>query len=256
MNYNIDLIELVSKLAPIQQQLGFEKDGNNVILRAKEVATKIAYKLVAPVTYFDYPGQNLRFYEYKRFMSFFNIFNNPNKDASLSDQPVLDANLTDSGEVYDLIIKSSKGKQQFTYRAAVAGSIEEPNFNGVNLPSVDASLSLSEAQIEHLQKMIKLIQNNDDKSGIRIEAENDILKVSFLNMATSDSYEIEYKLDAPVTEPFKFVADKDSIMLIPPANYTLNICSRGLIVFHMEREDAIDLNLFISKQKVTALSRA
>ena len=26
MNYNIDLIELVSKLGPIQQQLGFEKD--------------------------------------------------------------------------------------------------------------------------------------------------------------------------------------------------------------------------------------
>ena len=76
MNYNIELIELVSKLAPIQQQLGFVKDGDSVILRAKEVATKIAYKLVAPVSYFDYPGQNLRFYEYKRFMSFFNIFNN------------------------------------------------------------------------------------------------------------------------------------------------------------------------------------
>ena len=243
MNYNIELIELVSKLAPIQQQLGFVKDGDSVILRAKEVATKIAYKLVAPVSYFDYPGQNLRFYEYKRFMSFFNIFNNPNKDASLSDQPILDANLT------------SKGKQQFTYRAAIPGSIEEPNFNGVNLPSIDATLSLSEAQVEHLQKMIKLIQNGDDKSGIKINAVNDILKVSFINMATSDSYEIEYKLDSPVSEEFKFVADKDSIMLLPPANYSLSICSRGLIVFHMDREDAIDLNLYVSKQKVTALSR-
>ena len=255
MNYNIELIELVSKLAPIQQQLGFVKDGDSVILRAKEVATKIAYKLVAPVGYFDYPGQNLSFYEYKRFMSFFNIFNNPNKDASLSDQPILDANLTESGEVYDLIIKSSKGKQQFTYRAAIPGSIEEPNFNGVNLPSVDATLSLSEAQVEHLQKMIKLIQNGDDKSGIKINAVNDILKVSFINMATSDSYEIEYKLDSPVSEEFKFVADKDSIMLLPPANYSLSICSRGLIVFHMDREDAIDLNLYVSKQKITALSR-
>lgn len=255
MNYNIELIELVSKLAPIQQQLGFVKDGDSVILRAKEVATKIAYKLVAPVGYFDYPGQNLRFYEYKRFMSFFNIFNNPNKDATLSDQPILDANLTESGEVYDLIIKSSKGKQQFTYRAAVPGSIEEPNFNGVNLPSIDATLSLSEAQVEHLQKMIKLIQNGDDKSGIKINAVNDILKVSFINMATSDSYEIEYKLDSPVSEEFKFVADKDSIMLLPPANYSLSICSRGLIVFHMDRKDAIDLNLYVSKQKVTALSR-
>lgn len=250
MNYNIDLIELVSKLGPIQQQLGFEKDEDNIVLRAKEEATRIAYKLVAPASYFEFPGNALRFYEYKRFKSFFDIFNRSNKDAELSDTPILDANLNSAGEVMDLIIKSTRGKQQFTYRTAVEGAIEDPNFNNIKLPSVDAELTLSQAQIDHLQKMIGLIQDKTEKSGIRFQFTGTIMKISFINMTTSDSYEIEYDLTQPVSEDFTFITDKEGILLLPSAEYKLSVSNRGLLAFHMNREDAIDLNLYISKQRV------
>jgi hypothetical protein len=248
MNYNIDLIELVSDLSPIQQQLGFEKEDDKIVLRAKEESTKIAYKLIAPVDYFDYPGQSLRFFEYKRFKSFFDIFNYSTRKDETS-TPILDANLSDRGEVVDLIIKSTKGKQQFTYRTAIEGAIENPEFNNIVLPSVDAELILSQQQIDHLQKMINLIQDKGEKSGIRFQFEGSTMKVSFINMTTSDSYEIEYDLINAVKESFEFVTDKEGLTLLPSADYKFNICARGLMEIHMNRDDAINLNLYISKQK-------
>lgn len=247
MNYNIDLIELVSELSPIQQQLGFEKEEGNIILRAKEESSKIAYKLVAPESYFDYPGKFLRFYEYKRFKSFFDIFNYSIKKDETS-VPILDATLNDEGEIVDLIIKSAKGKQQFTYRAAIESAIEKPRFNNVKMPSIDAELFLSQQQIDHLQKMINLIQDKNEKSGIKFNFVNDKMIVSFINMTTSDSYEIEYSLINPVNEEFSFSTDKDGIILLPSANYKFIISSRGLMEIHMQRDDEINLNLYISKQ--------
>lgn len=251
MNYNIDLIELVSRLSPIQQQLEFVKDSeiNAIVLKAQEENKKVAYKLIAPVDYFDFPGKSLRFYEYKRFKNYFDIFNKPNKDEALADVPMLDSAVNDSQDVYDLIIKSSKGKQQFTYRMAAEGTIETPTFNGVRLPTLDAKLNLSQLQVEHLQKMIGLIQDSKEKSGIKLEAEGEYLKVSFRNITTSDSYEIEYKLETPVEKEFTFIVDKSSLLLLPSADYELEICNRGLIQFHMIREDDINLNLYVSRQK-------
>ena len=77
----------------------------------------------------------------------------------------------------DLIIKSTRGKQQFTYRTAVEGAIEDPNFNNIKLPSVDAELTLSQAQIDHLQKMIGLIQDKTEKSGIRFQFTGTTMKI-------------------------------------------------------------------------------
>lgn len=250
MNYNLDLIELVSRLAPIQQQMEFTKDDCAVILKGQEENKKIAYKLIAPADYLDFPGEGLRFYEFKRFKNYFDIFNRPNKDETIADVPVLDTEVNDSGAVRDLIIKSSKGKQQFTYRMAAEGTIETPTFNGVKLPSVDAKFSLSQAQIDHLQKMIGMIQDSKEKSGIKLEAEGEMMKFSFRNITTSDTYEIEYKLDTPVETPFTFVVDKEGLLLLPSADYELEVSARGLIQFHMLRDDNIDLNLYISKQRV------
>ena len=69
-------------------------------------------------------------------------------------------------------------------------------------------------------------------------------------MTTSDSYEIEYDLTQPVSEDFTFITDKEGILLLPSAEYKLSVSNRGLLAFHMNREDAIDLNLYISKQRV------
>ena len=256
MNYNIELLDLVSDLAPIQQQLKFSKDSDgNIFLAAKHIDKKVVYCMHCPGEYFEFPGTAVRFYEYKKFKSFFDIFNNPDKDEALSEHPVLDANLNESGEVYDIIIKSSKSNQQFTYRTACEGAIEEPDFKGVDFQTIAAKYVIPSAKISHLQKMIGLIQDKMEKSGIKFHGEGNKLTVSFLCLATSNSYKIEYELAEPVAQEFTFTTDKEGILLLPTADYEINIDPRGLIKFHMVRKDEINLDLYISKQKGASMGR-
>lgn len=257
MNYNIELLDLVSELAPIQQQLKFfKKDDDTIALLAQQMDKKIVYCLEAPAADFEFPGEAVRFFDYKKFKSFFDIFNISGKEEELNDTPILDVNLNDAGEVYDIIIKSSKGKQQFTYRTACEGAIDTPTFKGIDFKNLSASFTMSEAQVNHLQKMINLIQDKTERSGIKFQAKDDILTVSFMCLATSNSYKIEYKLDNPVQEEFTFSTDKEGICLLPSAEYAVSIDSRGLIRLHMNRDDNIKLDLYISKQKVVSAGRA
>lgn len=256
MNYNIDLLDLVSKLSPIQQQLKFaKKEDGTIALAAKETCKKIVYCLSCPWEYFEFPGSAVRFFEFKKFKSFFDIFNNPDKNADLNEMPILDTILTDAGDVKDIIIKSSKSNQQFTCRTAAEGMIDEPQFSKVDFQTIAAKLKLTKAQIEHLQKMIGLIQEKTEKSGIKFTGKGDTLTVSFVCLATSNSYKVEYKLAEPVTKDFTFSTDKEGILLLPSADYMMTIDPRGLIKFHMIRDDKIDLDLYISQQKVMAAGR-
>lgn len=256
MNYNIELLDLVSKLSPIQQQLKFAKEQDcSIVLVAQEVTKKIVYRLSCPWEYFEFPGKAVRFFEYKKFKSFFDIFNNPDKNVELNEVPVLDTSLTDEGEVHDIIIKSSKSNQQFTYRTAADGMIDEPKFSNVDLQNPATSLAFTKAQIDHLQKMIGLIQERTEKSGIKFTGKGNKLIISFVCLATSNSYKIEYDLPVPVTQDFMFTTDKEGILLLPSAEYKMVIDPRGLINFHMIRDDQIKLDLYVSKQRVQAAGR-
>lgn len=256
MNYNIELLDLVSKLSPIQQQLKFAKEHDgSIVLVAQEVTKKVVYRLSCPWEYFEFPGTAVRFFDYKKFKSFFDIFNNPDKDVELNEVPVLDTLLTNDGEVHDIIIKSSKSKQQFTYRTAADGMIDEPKFSNVDMRSPATSLNFSKAQIDHLQKMIGLIQERNEKSGIKFIGKDNKLIISFVCLATSNSYKIEYDLPVPVTEEFTFNTDKEGLLLLPSAEYKMVIDPRGLINFHMMRDDEIKLDLYVSKQRIQSAGR-
>jgi hypothetical protein len=81
------------------------------------------------------------------------------------------------------------------------------------------------------------------------------LIISFVCLATSNSYKIEYDLPVPVTQDFTFTTDKEGILLLPSAEYKMVIDPRGLINFHMMRDDQIKLDLYVSRQRVQAAGR-
>lgn len=250
MNYNIDLINLLSELNPIQTQLEFQKTDEKIILKAKELKERIAYKLEAPADYFDFPAESLRFYDFKKFLDFFNTFNVVSRNEELTDTPILDTVSTDDGEISNIIIQSSKGKQQFSYRTGVRGTIDVPTFNDIKIPNVASSFSISEAQIEHLRKMINLVYDNKNTpGGIKFECSGDNMKIVLFNMVSSNKYEIEYKLDTPVDKDFTLTVNREGFLLVPTASFKVEIGVKGLI-FHMIRDDKIDLKLGMSYMKV------
>lgn len=248
MNYNIEMINLLSELYPIQPQLAFYKVDDKIVLKAQEVRQKLAYKLEAPAEYFDFPAESLRFYDFKKFMDFFNTFNIESKDEQLKDTPILDATLLESGEIFNIIIQSSKGKQKFSYRAAVRGTVDEPEFNNLALPTVCAKVLLTEAQINHLRKMVNLIYDKSTPGGIKIDCYGDTMKVTLNNIVSSNSYEIEYKLNSPATKDFSVTINREGLLLLPSAAFDIEIGPKGMI-FYMQRDDSIKLTMAISYMK-------
>lgn len=245
MDYNKNFIDLVSELCSFQSELNFIKQNNQVVLRAKEENTKIAYTLYAPENYFDFPGDYLGFYDFTEFRKYFKIYDNPNKDTELADAPVLDVNFTESGNIYQVLIKSSKSNQQLKCTTAPRGILEDPNFNGVKLPSVDATLNMSVAQIDNLKKMISIIK----PASVKMTFKNDVCEISFENIVNHNEFTCVYNLTKPIDDTFVVETDIIGINGLPSGDYEVNVCNRGYLHYHQVRADDIDLNLYVSKIK-------
>lgn len=64
MNYNKNLINLISQLSNIQQQLVMEKDGEVFKMRANDDKLNVCFTLTAPLSYFDFPGEKIGFFNF------------------------------------------------------------------------------------------------------------------------------------------------------------------------------------------------
>lgn len=244
MNYNKDLIDLISELKPITTMFGIINEEDKIKIKCK--TDEIGFILTAPAEYLPFPGGFLGFLDFDRFMKYFNIFDQPNKDEKLADIPTLEWVLNDEQKVKDIVIGSSRGRQKFTYRTGTEKSIKEQKFNTVKLPTIDATLILTEAQNANLHKIISIVKPDL----INFAFVDDICKVTLNNMEFSDSYEIEYKLDNTVETEFNFNVLKDSIDCIPAGDYKIEVCNRGYLGFHQIRTDNIHLELYVSQKKV------
>lgn len=246
MNYNKDLIELINNIKPITNTFGIIKEEDTESIKIKFKGETIGFILTAPEEYLQFPGDFLGFLDFDRFMKYYNIFDLPNKDEKLADTPLLEWVVNDEGAAAEIVISSSKGKQQFKYRTGTKQAIKEQKFNGAKLPSVETTFTLSKAQNEHLHKIISIIKPDI----VNFTFVDDICKVNLKNMTFDDSYEIEYKLDTAVEEEFSMPILVESINLIPAGEYKLEVCSRGYIGFHQVRTDNIKLDLYVSKKVV------
>lgn len=245
MNYNKDLLELLNSLSNISNIFGVEKvEDENIKIKYK--GDYIGFILKAPDEYLQYPGNFLGFMDYGRFMSYFRVFDIPNKDEKLSDTPQLSYNLTSDDEPGEIVISSSRGKQKFTYRTGTRRSIRAESFESAKLPTIDATMILSESQNAHLHKIINQIKPDL----ITFSFKESTCTVLLQNLVFEDSYEIEYKLENSIDDEFTFAVNADSIKLLPAGEYKLEICNRGFIKFIQIRDDKIDLQLCISKKKV------
>ena len=244
MNYNKEFIDLMYQIKPITNTFGIIKDVQTDTLKIGYKGESIGFILTAPAEYLEFPGDFLGFMDFDRFIKYYNIFNIVNKDEALSDTPLLDYNLNEDQQVGEIVIKSSKGKQKFTYRAGTPTSVRAQKFNGVKLPSIDALFKLTEAQTEHLHKIMSIVKPDL----VNFAFNGSTCVVTIANMIFSDSYEIEYTLDNPVETNFSFPVLAESINLIPGGEYNLEVCKKGYIGFHQVRDDKINLELYISKK--------
>lgn len=248
MNYSKNLIELIQSVAPIQKQLVIHniKDVNNadiIELKANDGPCSISYILTAPKSYWDFPGTELAFYDFDRFYKCFQIYDRPNKDEALADTPDLDYQLNKMNTVSDVLVKSSKQKSKISVRTARSDVLAKPAFNKIVIPSIDAKFNLTEAEFVNLQKLCDSVIQADQ---ITFNCDKTV-KITLSNTKNSNYYDIEYDCDN-IQVPFSLTIQTSGFSQIPAGAYSIEICKRGLVHFHQDREDDINMELYIAKK--------
>ena len=123
--------------------------------------------------------------------------------------------------------------------------IVKPSFNKVKFPSVDSIVNFTEDQQANINNMLKLI----GADRMKYNFVGDKLTLTLFNTKTSDTYEIEYDLEDSVTENFELVTPSAGFALMPKGNFKVEVSKAGIMAFHLVRDDAVDLILYIAKEK-------
>lgn len=245
MNYNKDLINLISQLSNIQQQLVMEKNGEVFNMRANDDKLNVCFTLTAPLAYFDFPGEKIGFFNFSTFKKYFDIFDKPSKDPAISNTPKLDIELNESGEPYILNISSSIDARHFVNKLGMPEVLSKPQFNQINMPTPDAELYFSESDVNDLNSMVSLIKADT----IQFHFEGKTCTANLTSMFSGDTYSAQYDLKSDVEIPFDFVVPIRGINTLPSAAYNIQVAKRGLMKFEQLREDDIKLNIYWSRKK-------
>lgn len=247
MNYNKELIELISDLSTIQTQLIFESSADNseFSIRANDKDVSTCFILNAPKSYFDFPGSKIAFYDYSKFKKYFNKFDKPAKDPAMSNTPQLDIETTAQGAGYMLKVSSSIDSRCFNNKLGDPTVVAQPQFNKIVFPSVDAELTLSAADVADLQSMVNTVSADN----IQFSCEGSTCRVTLRNNFSGDTYSSEYPLVNTIQVPFEINTPKTGIMALPSDSYQVKFCSRGLIELNQLREDDIKLTIYLTRKK-------
>ena len=241
-------ISLMSELAKINPQLLFkhkEDDENTISVKAISSDKTVCFFLDAPKDYFGFDSDSFAVIDFNRVVAYYNTFNKPTDDPKTTEIPELTLEYNDSNEAVNLFVKSSKYNTSLKHRLANEDVIVKPSFNKVKFPSVDSIVNFTEDQQANINNMLKLI----GADRMKYNFVGDKLTLTLFNTKTSDTYEIEYDLEDSVTENFELVTPSAGFALMPKGNFKVEVSKAGIMAFHLVRDDAVDLILYIAKEK-------
>ncbi|MBO7696365.1 MAG: hypothetical protein J6T10_27320 [Methanobrevibacter sp.] len=237
----------MSELAKINPQLLFKhkEESDDLTIRAISNDKSVCYFLDAPKEYFNFESDSFAVIDFNRVVSYYNQFNKPTDKPETTEIPNLSIEYNDSNEAINLYVKSSKYNTTLKHRLANEDVIIKPQFNKVKFPSIDSIVNLTDEQQANINNMLKLIGADRMKYNF---VENQLILTLF-NTKTSDTYETVYELEDSVEENFELITPSSGFALMPKGNYKIEVSSAGIMAFHLMREDAIDLTLYIAKEK-------
>ena len=247
MNYNKNLIELISDLSSLQAQLIFEDDKNQQTFTVKANDDKVTtcFILNAPKSYFDFTGDQIAFYDYTKFKKYFSIFDKPTKDPATSNVPKLDITPNKNGNGYTLNIQSSIDSRCFYTKLGDPHVVTKPQFDKIAMPSIDAELPLSEEDVINLKSMISTVSADT----ATFNCSGNVCKVTLCNNYSGDTFTMSFDLTTPTQNNFEIVIPKNGIVAMPVASYNIKMCSRGLIELTQIRDDDIKLTMYFTRKK-------
>lgn len=248
LQYDVNFIDVLSSLAPINQQVIVHKDEAKNLLHVTGNTgnTKVYYTVDANASKFDFTGKHFAILLYSKFKQYFSA-------CQVSDKtkiPILETTNDEDGEPISVIIKQPAigAKIQHTL-ASIDGIIKPALYDAENDTFLEIGVNEESAKFELAADQLKYIKSMSGTIGatnVRFHVNQGICDITLFNPKTSDIFTQSYPVTcAAGANNFELQITSDVLELLPSSKYDLTLDKDGLFHFHEVREDAIEVNLYV-----------
>lgn len=246
LSYDINFIDVLSALAPINEQVLVNKSDNKLFVTSNTRDTKVYYTVSADADKFNFTGSKFAIRSYPKFKQFFTSCQVSDK----SKQPILETVNDEAGEPLTVVIKQPVINAELKHPLAFVDAIikpalynaEDDSYFEIAVTEESAKFELTNEQLRYIQSMVSTV----GATNIKFSVNNGICTITLFNPKTSDVFSQSYAVTTlPNSTAFDITISATSLSLLPNSKYALTIDKEGLIHFAQERTDGIDVNLYL-----------
>jgi len=229
VEYNKDTLELVNELAEkinANNTVQFEKEGEEITIKASDVAESVVYIFKADKKHFNFEGEMCTFYNFPEFFNLLKSFDTPE---------IIQEHQT-------LTVKENRSK--IKYQLSDDDIIDEDDkLEDVEWDGSDVILELSEDNISKINKMANAIEA--DKVKLNIEGNQVTLKL--FNNKHDNSFEEVFDVINDESVEIELILEKDLFNKIPMGDYTVNINEDLLVQFVLKNTNGFKIDIYASQ---------
>lgn len=226
VKYNPEYLKLLKHLSNINEKILIKKtdDQKEIEIEGKNIATTVAYTLKTKIEDFQFDGDEVGFYQFPEFFELFDAFDSPKIKQ------------------HDAKFEIIKDKSKITYYTADPESIPAI-FKKIKFEEPDASFTLTEDDMNHIKKMIGLV----DADAVSFIVEDNVLTVVLAGDEKDNSYQKEYEIedsiDVDISIPTRIFE------VAPKGDYEIQIKEEGVMRFIYKNEQKFELNLYTAENE-------
>lgn len=209
IKYNPELFDILRSLVSISNSVIIKKENNEIVIRKADADVTIAYNLIAPEDFFNFPVNNddVTFYNYTEFYQYLKSFSNP--------------------EIYidNKKITLKENNSKIDYTLSNPESFDKKIPKSPNFGEADITFKLSHTDHDEIIKMITLIK----PKRARIVGDSKKVTISIFNQNHDNSFEKVFDvINAAESQEVDFLIFSDTFNHIPTKrDYSMNIKSSG-----------------------------
>jgi len=249
LNYDINFIDVLSSIAPINPQVLINKDNEkqSLYVTSNTRDTKVYYTISAPAEKFNFTGTKFPIMMYQKFKQYFSA-------CQVSDKtklPVMETvNDESDNEPVTVVIKQPVINTEIKHTLGIVDAIIKPalydaesdSYFDIGVNEESAKFALSVEQLRYIQGMVSTV----GATNIKFAVSNGICTITLFNPKTSDVCSQSYSVvTLPNGQDFDITISATSLSMLPMSKYNVTIDKDGMIHFAEERTDGIDVNLYL-----------
>lgn len=229
VEYNKDTLELVNELAEkinANNTVQFEREGDQVTIKACDVAESVVYIFKADKSHFDFDEDMCTFYNFPEFYNLLKSFGSPE--------------IIQEGQTLTIKENRSRIKYQLSDDDIID---EDEKIEDVDWDSSDIVLDLTQDNISKISKMSNAIEA--DK--VKLVVKDEQLTIKLFNNKHDNTYEDVFDVTNPQDLNLELVLEKDLFNKIPLGDYTVNINEDLLVQFVLKNVEGFTIEIYASQ---------